>query len=73
MSTHVLRESRYVGGGTFRIMVSFGDGIMRLWRDPTGGDPVLDEKGQVALLKLLLERYPLDALAGVDDGDRAAP
>ena len=65
-SPHVLRADRYVGGGKFQILASFNDdGWLRLWHTDDAESLVLDNKAQLKLLQLLIDRYPLDSLASV--------
>ena len=62
---HVLSTDRYGGFGMFQILASFKDnGVLRLWHT-NGPDLVLDNKAQLKLLQLLIDRYPLDSLASV--------
>lgn len=69
--THVLREAHfYDSGKPFQVKVSFfGDNIMRIWHS-SKGDPVLDQAGQIKLLRLLLKRYPLEILGDIRDEPR---
>lgn len=55
-----LAEDKLYGDLCIRFNAAGG---LHIWR--RAGDPVLDEEAQLKLLRVLLERHPLDALGNI--------
>jgi hypothetical protein len=65
--THVLEAGRFCSGDDFNILASFSNGRLRVYNSALGGEDSIGRTGQIQLLRLLLERHPLEALGAIRD------